>query len=145
MAYRLEQKALARELIVVRQATYEEAAAETGVSLSTLKQWGKEGGWAEAQKEFEKEYLESSGNMQKLFIEMSKKALKSQHSQDVIAVTNLMRAMPTGRKSQSVDKPAYFLEVMAKLVAYIKESDGEALRHLEPLIQGFAESMKEAA
>ena len=143
MAYGLERKALARELIVVRQATYEEAAAETGVSLSTLKQWGKDGNWAEAQKEFEKEYLESSGNMQKLFIEMSKKALKSQHSQDVIAVTNLMRAMPSSRKSAQVDKPALFVEWLGNFIEYLKGRDGEALRYLQPHIESFAASMKE--
>ena len=146
MAYGLEEKSAARQLIVERQITYEDAAVELGISESQLKKWGKEGGWAAAKEEFEREYLEAGANVQKLFVEMSRKALDSKHSQDVIAVTNLMKAMPASRRgAKQIDKAALFIEFVESLIGYLKERDGESLRYLEPHIQGFAETMKAAA
>jgi len=146
MAYSLEDKGRARSLFVEEQLTYDEIAVETGISESQLKKWGKEGDWLPAQKDFEREYLESSVNLRKLGMEMTRKALDSKHSQDVIAVTNLLRAMPSARKGrQQIDRAALFIDWLTGFVDYLKDKDGEALRYLEPHIKGFADSMKEAS
>mgnify|MGYP003393040711 CR=1 FL=1 len=145
MSYSLEDKFRARALFVEEGLTYDEVSAETDISESQLKKWGKEGGWVEAQKDFEKEYLEGSVNLRKLSIEMTRKALESKHSQDVIAVTNLLRAMPSARKARNqIDKAALFIDWCGGLIDFLKVRDGEALRYLQPHIESYAASMKEA-
>ena len=146
VAYSLDDKTRARQLFVEDGMTYEEVAAETGISRGNLKNWGKAGDWGAAQKEFEKEYLELTTNVHKLKLTTVKNALVSMHSQDIIAATNLLKAMPANRRGKGgVDKAALFIDWMSGFVDYLKAHDAEALRHLEPHIQGFAETMKVAA
>lgn len=143
MSYSLEDKARARQLFVEEGLTYEEVAEETGVSTSQLKNWGREGEWQKAREEFERDYLELTTNVHKLKLETVKKALTSKHSQDIIAATNLLRAMPIGRKSRhEIDRAAIFLDFMASFVSYLRQRDGDALRYLQPHVSGFADYIK---
>ncbi len=145
MSYGLEEKSRARQLFVEDGLNYDEVAEETAISIQTIKKWGGEGGWVAAQKEFEREYMELTTNVHKLKLETVKNALASKHSQDIIAATNLLKAMPVSRKGRGqFDRAAYFLEIIDGEIKYLKERDPEALRYLEPHLRGFAESMKEA-
>lgn len=146
MAYPLEIKARARALYIEGGMTYDDVAAETGVSLSQLKEWGTSGEWFAARTEYERSFLELHANVQRVKLELSQKALQTKDPQLIYALSNLMRATaPTGGKGATPDKPALFIGFAAQFVEYLKARDPEALRHLEPHLRGFAESVKEAA
>lgn len=143
MAYGIEEKVHARQLFVEEQLSYAEVAAETGVSLSQLKKWGSAGDWDNEQKAFEKDYLGLLSNLHKLRNDVVKKAMDTKHSQDIIAVTNFLKAVPIGRKQRGqVDRAGMFLEFIETLVEFLKGRDGEALKALYPHIVAFSQSMK---
>jgi len=145
MSYGIEDKARARQLFVEDGVTFDEVGEETGVSVSQLKKWGGEGKWVEAQKEFERQYLQLTTDVHKLKLNTVQRALKSGHSQDIFAATRLLQVMPTGRKARrETDEAGRFIKWMSGLIDYLKQRDADALRHLEPHIRGFADSVKEA-
>jgi len=145
MSYDIEDKSRARQLFIEDGLTYDQVASETEISESQLKKWGKEGDWVAGQKEFERDYLDLSTNVHRLKIDVVKNAIRTKHSQDVIAAVNLLQAMPTGRKARrQVDKAALFIEFATGLIEYLKVKDQDALRYLEPHIRGFADSVKAA-
>ena len=149
MGYSLEVQHRAKTLFVEEGKTYEEVEKETGVSLSTLKNWGKEGKWLEERKEFERRFLSMTTGLDKLIVEQIQQAAKTKHSQDIFGVGKLLdvRAKINSAlrpSQQAQDKAAFFLEVMEKFLKFLSERDGEALRHLEPHIRAFADEMKAA-
>ena len=149
MGYSLEVQHRAKTLFVEEGKTYEEVEKETGVSLSTLKNWGKEGKWLEERKEFERRFLSMTTGLDKLIVEQIQQAAKTKHSQDIFGVGKLLdvRAKINSalRPSQRAeDKAAFFLEVMERFLKFLSERDAEALRHLEPHIRAFADEMKAA-
>ena len=151
MGYPLEVKHRAKTLFVEEGKTYEEVEKETGVSLSTLKNWGgpKEGNWEKEKKEFEQRFLSMTTGLDKLIVEQIHQATKTKHSQDIFGVGKLLdvRAKVNSAlrpSQQAQDKAAFFLEVMEKFLKFLSERDGEALRHLEPHIRAFSEEMKAA-
>lgn len=124
--------------------TYQEVAAETGVSVNNLKKWGIKGGWTQQRAKFEEEFLAQSAGLSRLIVEQMARCAKSGHSQDVIALTNLLktkRALNTLRPQQ-FDKAAFVLEILNRLVEYLREKSPDSLNHLEPQIRGFAEEIK---
>lgn len=143
MSYSLEDKVRARELFVESGYTYDEVAAETGISTSVLKAWGKDQKWTEERLEFEQDVMTIRARIRKSAVKAAKDLEDNPTDQKAFAVLKLVEAAFKS-KAPSVDKAAYFLETMNKLVAYIKERDSDALRYLEPHIQGFAETMKAA-
>ena len=145
MSYSLDQKVIAREMFVESDQTYEEVAAATGVSTAALKSWGKEGKWQEERDDFQKSVLGVNGKVQKLKLQLLDDAIKGGDPQKIYALANLMRATASGKAIQSsVDRAAMFLDWMGKLLDYLKESDQEALRYLQPHIKNFADSIKAA-
>lgn len=144
MSYSLDHRINAKELFVEQSQTYEEVAGATGISVSVLKVWGKEGKWTEERAEFERDVLDIRARLRKTTIKKIKEIEQDPGDQKIHALMKLIDATFKGLgKAPGIDKAGYFLEIMHKLVVYIKEHDGEALRRLEPLIQGFAASVKE--
>lgn len=145
MAYPLEQKVQARTLYVEGGLTYDEVAEETGISLSQLKEWGKEGNWFVERLTYERSFLELHSNVQKMKVELSQKALQTKDPQLIYALSNLMRSTTVGgNRTAKQDKAAITLDLLARLLDYLKGRDSEALRYLEPHLRGFADSLKHA-
>ena len=145
MAYSLEIKARARALYVEGGLTYEEVTGETNVSLSQLKEWGKEGTWMEARTQYERSFLELHTNVQKVKLQLSQKAVQSGDPQLIYALSTLMRSTtPKASASRGQDKASLFLEFANAFVTYLKDRDGEAMRYLEPHLRGFAETTKQS-
>src|ERR1041384_1984203 len=101
MSYSLEQKVAAREMFVESGMTYDDVAAATGISGSTLKAWGKEGKWEEERAEFEKSVLAINGKLLKLKGQLLDEAILKGDPQKIYALSNLMRASQAGRAMQS--------------------------------------------
>lgn len=145
MAYPLEQKVQARTLYVEGGLTYDEVAEETGISLSQLKEWGKEGNWVVERLTYERSFLELHSNVQKMKVELSQKALQTKDPQLIYALSSLMRSTTVGgNRTAKQDKAAVTLDILTKLLDYLKGRDSEALRYLEPHLRGFADSLKHA-
>lgn len=144
MSYSLEKRAQCRALYVESGLSFEQVNGETGVSLSQLKVWAKDGDWTANRDEFEREYLQMSGGLQKLKLKMLNEAISSGHPQQIFALSTLMRATPAPRAAQAgTDRATLFLEFVGKFIEYLKGIDSEALRQLEPHLRGFAEQMKQ--
>lgn len=143
--YTLEEKARARSLYVESGLTFEATADETGIAPQTLKKWAAEGEWSNDRAEFERDFLQLSGGLQKIKVKLVNEAVLSGDPQKIYALAALMRATSTGPKRQTGQDPAVlFLEFTGRFIEYLKSRDGEALRHLEPHLRGFAETMKQA-
>ncbi|MGE0680002.1 MAG: hypothetical protein AB7P69_03690 [Candidatus Binatia bacterium] len=145
MAYPLEIKQRARTLYVEGGYTYEDLAQELNISLSQLKAWGGEGDWFAARTEFEKQFLELHSNVQRVKLNLSQKALQSGDPQLIYALSNLMRATQPKAVNAGADKATLTIEVLGKLLDYLKQRDSESLRYLEPHLRGFADSLKQEA
>lgn len=145
MSYSLEEKLRARELYVESGLTFEQVSGETGISLSHIKRWAKEGSWSKEKEEFESETLELHAQVQKLKVKLTREALATVDPQKIYALASLMRASSIKKNHQGgEDKAALFLEFMGDLVDYLREKDPESLRYLQPHIRSFAEGMKTA-
>lgn len=145
-SYSLEDKARARSLYIEAGLTFEQVAGETGISVSHLKGWAKEGDWSKQKQDFERDFLDLHAKMQRLKLQLVNNALDTNDPQKIYALGNLMRATArpaSAGKQSSEDRAAQFLEWMSGLISYIEARDQEALRALEPHIRGFADTMKQ--
>ena len=144
MAYSLEERARARSMFVETGLSYEQVAQETGISISQLKEWGRDQEWTRERDEYERDYLQLSGGLQKLKVQLLKDAVASGHPQKIYALANLLKATTSPKAAvRSEDRATLFLEWAGKLIDYLKQADTEALRHLEPHLRGFADSVKQ--
>lgn len=139
----------AEELYITEGCTFEQAASATGVSISQLKRWAKDGDWREKREEFRRAFSEIKSNSIKLRKQMVHKALGSLDPQDVYAVIrleNLMRA-DSRRKEEGagggIDRPHLFLEYMEFVAETLREIDPQGLkvfaRNFDAIIQRFKE------
>lgn len=145
MSYSLDDKARARSLFIESGSTLEEVAAETGISVQSLRNWSKDGEWMRERGEFETSYLQLSTRLHKLKVELVDEALAKKNPQQIYALANLMRATaPRLNRTNGEDKATLFLDFAGKFIEYLRGRDGEALRHLEPHLRGFAAAMKQA-
>lgn len=145
MAYSLEVRQKSRDLYVESGLSYEDVAGETGVSVNNLKNWGGEEQWTKQREEYQREFSQFHAKIGKLKLQLVNDAIDTGDAQKVYALANLMRAgHVVGNGAAAVDKPALFIEFLGRFMEHLKAKDPDSLRYLEPHIQGFAESMKEA-
>ena len=145
MSYSLDIKTRARELFVEQGMTFEDVSGDTGISISQLKKWGKEGSWTEERDSFERDYMELHSKLQKVKLKLVNDALTDARPDKCFALAGLMR-LPKSRKTgqPGEDRAGIFLEFMGELLGYLKERDPESLRYLEPHIRDFANEVKSA-
>ena len=143
MSYSLDIKTRARELFVEQGMTFEEVSGDTGISISQLKKWGKEGSWTEERDSFERDYMELHSKLQKVKLKLVNDALTDARPDKIFALAGIMR-IGNSRKAKQVgeDRAGIFLEFMGELLAFLKEQDPESLRYLEPHIRNFANEVK---
>lgn len=150
MRHSLDQKFKAREMFINQGMTYEEVARQTGISLSTLKQWGTEGDWFKERQEFESRFLQMTSGIDQRIIDQIAKAARSQEPQDFYAIGNLVstRAKITSTfrgRAGAEDRAAWAIDLLEKLVTFLRERDSEALRYLGPHLRAFTDELKASA
>ena len=143
MSHSLEEKIRARELFVESGCSYEEVAGETGISVSVLKNWGKEGNWTGEREEYEHDVMDLSVRLRKTTLKKMREIEADPNDQKIYALRTLLQATFNQRKKPGIDKAAFLLEVIERLVKFLGAKDPEALRYLQPHIRAFAEEMKE--
>ncbi len=145
MSYNLETWARAESLFVEAGHTYEEVAGETGISIQALKLRGKEYKWTEKRRNFERQFVEINGKVQKLKVKLLDEALEKGDSQKVYALANLIRATARNGAGRGEDRAAAFIQFLERFIGYLQEKDAGALEHLQPHIRGFADTIKSEA
>lgn len=149
-----ETREQAEELYIVDGRTFEEAARITGVSVSQLKNWGRDGDWKEKRQEHRQLLRSIKSTKVKLRRELLQKALQSQDPQDVYAAVRLETVAARERSGHDrvaagPDRPAIFLEDMEFIAATLKEIDPEGLkilaRNFEQIVTRFKERNAQAA
>lgn len=85
--------------------TYDQVAKMSGVSVSQLKRWGQDDGWADARKEYRQALQSIKRDTVKLRANLLKKAMDSKDAQDVYAFAALER-IETSRKTGTVAQAA---------------------------------------
>lgn len=141
--YPVEAHIEAKRLFCECSYSYEEVAAQTGISMSQLKHWGGEEGWSRERAAFERDALANSRRLMTIKTKLLKEAEKDPNPQKIYAISRLLavtdkRTVDTPQQ----DKASLFLEWMGNLIEYLKERDGEALRRLQPHIKNFSEWIK---
>ncbi|MCP4576446.1 MAG: hypothetical protein GY846_09215 [Deltaproteobacteria bacterium] len=88
----------AEELYVVDAMTYDQVAKSTGVSLSQLKRWAKDGAWTEKKREYRKALADIKRNSVLLRQNLIRNALGSLDPQDVYAAARFEMVAKAGKK-----------------------------------------------
>ena len=121
----------AEELYIIDGLTLEQVAAETGVSIASLKKWSSDDGWTERKKEYHNTLHEIRQNTVKLKKQMTEHALNTLDPQVIHAwkAIKLEEKKPGDRKAD-IDRPKIFLEDLQFVAETLKEIDPEGLKVL---------------
>ena len=143
MAYPLELKVQARTLYVEGGLTYDEVADETGVSLSQLKEWGKEGNWFVERMQHERDFLSMHSNVMRAKVKLAEKAVNTQDPQAIYALSRLLEVGKRNAKEQGAISRSLLAELLTftaskyldsfeqiggLLLAFIEEANPDVLR-----------------
>ena len=101
MAYPLELKVQARTLYIEGGLTYDEVADETGVGLSQLKEWGKEGNWFTERTQHERDFLALHSNVMRAKVLLAEQAVRTQDPQKIYALSRLLEIGKGNAKEHS--------------------------------------------
>ncbi|MCK6521846.1 DUF1804 family protein [Myxococcota bacterium] len=138
----------ARLLVVAEGQSYEDAAAETGVSLSALKRRGGSEGWLKQRGSSLSYAAMMRGIKANLATQIHEATAngKAVDPQAVFALTRLETSFPEHRYDAKELAPRKALaakaEALVELVAYLRTHDTNALAALEPHIDGFAAELE---
>ena len=138
----------AEELYIVDARTFEQVAADTGVSVSQLKNWAAADGWRERREEYRAARRDIRSTMMKLRQKMASEASVSADPQKVFAFIRLealaeKKERKTDGGAAKVDKPALFMESVEFIAAYLRDTDPEGLNILAKNFDGIIEAFKE--
>jgi len=126
--YSWEVRERAEELYIVDGLTYEQVAAQTGVSVSQIQRWAKEGGWPEKRRELRQALSDIKRKMVLLRLRYIDKALKSLDNQAAYAVARLedVAARASGRAAQGSEPepalPEREIKTPAEAIAALEEA-----------------------
>jgi hypothetical protein len=137
----------AEELYIVDARTFEQVAAETGVSVSQLKNWSADGGWRQKREEYRAARQSIRSTMMNLRQKMASEAAASADPQKVFAFIRLealadKKERKTDTAAAKIDKPALFMESVEFIASYLKDTDPEGLKILARNFDGLIESFK---
>ena len=147
---------LAQDLYVVDGLTYEQAAAQAGVSVQAAKEWGAKEGWREKREQYRAEINDIRANTIKLRKALLDKALNNLDPQAVYALARMealdrrqTKTIDPSASSGPVDRPKIFLEHLDFIARTLNETDPEGLKVLannfEPLITKYKIEHAQAA
>jgi len=151
-AYDFSTRDLAMQSYIYRGQTYEEIAAQTGISLSQLKRWGEKEDWKGQKAQYLKEKSRSLTRLIK-----ARSAILDKLEQEINPSTvhqllsgyrqldNLIEGQISGRREP--DRAAIFLDDLRFIVERLAEIDpaGVAVidKNFDPLINAFKASQEE--
>jgi hypothetical protein len=132
MAYDKETRERARGLYVVDGLTYAQTAEETGVNVTTLKNWGAEENWKSRRSKYTGKVRDIESDFMELLETLLKKAKDSKDPQDVYAAVRLAKITESKKVNESeapnIDRPKYFLEDLQFVAETLKELDPKGLK-----------------
>ena len=134
--YSFEVRDKAEDLYIYNGRTYDEIAQKIGVSLGTIKNWSKQGGWPEHRKKHLEVRRTLRRSLDDLRLNTTKNAVNNTDPQNIHAVINLEKlATVLEKKSddkevQDIDRPKIFLEDLQFVAETLKEIDPEGLKVL---------------
>lgn len=138
----------AEELYIVEGRTFEQVAADTGVSVSQLKRWAADGNWSARKKEYRQAFADIRKNTVKLRKALIEKALGSLDPQDIYAAVRLeavtARTHARADRAAEIDRPRIFLEDMEFVAKTLAEIDPAGLKVLAKHFDTIAARFKEA-
>jgi uncharacterized protein YjcR len=136
----------AEELYIVDGLTFDEAALETGVSVTQLKNWSAAEGWREKREEFRAARRDIKSTVMQLRKDLAKKAKDNPDPQNIYAFIRLETMAGKQNKKQEtaakIDRPALFLEAMEFIAGILKDTDPEGLKVLAKNFDSLIEKFK---
>jgi len=137
----------AEDLYVVDGLTFEQAAAETGVSVSQLKNWAAAEGWRDQREEYRSTRKNSRATVLALRAKLAREALTDSDPQKVYAFVRLEALALKNEKTveiaaPKIDKPTLFMEAVEFIAGYLKETDPEGLKVLARNFDGLITAFK---
>lgn len=141
--YSFEQKAEAQDYYVTEGLTYDEVSEETGISVSQLKEWGRELGWFDLRAEYQRNELRKKAAIKRAEANLAEKIEQDGNPQSIFALSHLLRvprqgAMSRGKIVQSVIAglldfalqkfPDRFDVVGDTVLLFLEEADPELLQ-----------------
>lgn len=130
----LEIRYRGEEMYIVDGLTFEQVAAETGVSVTQLKNWSAADGWREKREEYRKTRKDLQSTLLTLRRNMAEKAKNDPDPQNIYAFIRLETLADRKEKKHEVvakiDKPSIFLENIEFIASVLKDIDPEGLRAL---------------
>ena len=130
----LEIRYRAEEMYIVDGLTFEQVAAETGVSVTQLKNWSGSDGWREKREEYRQTRKDLQSTLLSLRRKMAEKAKNDPDPQNIYAFIRLETMADRKEKKHEIvakiDKPSIFLENMEFIASVLKDTDPEGLKAL---------------
>ncbi len=120
----------AEDLYITGGCTYDEVAKRTGVSVSQLKRWGKEGDWKEAKQEILEARSAIKQNTVKLRLGLITTAMKAHDPMQVFAAHKFEEL---AAKVAALKKAKHQLPERSKAVRF--ETPGDAVEALQGAIE----------
>jgi len=138
----------AEELYIVDARTFEQVAADTGVSVSQLKNWAADGDWRQKRADYRAARQSIRSTMMTLRQKMASEAAVSADPQKVFAFIRLealaeKKERKTDGGAAKVDKPALFMESIEFIASYLRDTDPEGLKILAKNFDGIIAAFKE--
>ena len=138
----------AEELYIVDGLTFEQTAAETGVSVTQLKNWSAAEGWREKREEYRTARKDIRSTVMSLRTRLSREALADPDPQKIYAFIRLETLADKKERKQEavapkIDRPALFMEAVEFIAGYLKDIDPEGLKVLANNFDGLITQFKE--
>lgn len=141
-----ETRERAEDLYIVDGLTFEQAAAETGVSVTQLKNWSAAEGWREQREEYRATRKNTRSTLMALRTKLSKEALTDPDPQKIYAFIRLETLAEKREKktelTAKIDRPALFMEAVEFIAGVLKDSDPEGLKVLANNFDGLITAFK---
>lgn len=130
----LEIRYRGEEMYIVDGLTFEQVAAETGVSVTQLKNWSAADGWREKREEYRRTRKDLQSTLLTLRKNMAERAKNDPDPQNIYAFIRLETLADRKEKKHEVvakiDKPTIFLENIEFIASVLKDIDPEGLKAL---------------
>lgn len=134
----------AEKLYIRTDRTLEEVAAETGISIQSLKRWSTTEGWFAQRKEYQRKLAEIEEKMVDLKLTMLDEGIDKKDPQVVHAANAIKIKEYAARQQAEIDRPRFFLEAMQFVAEVLKEIEPRTFRgfarNFDVIVRRFKES-----
>jgi len=128
-AISFEHRERAEKLYIHSDLTLEEVAAETGISIQSLKRWSRKEGWFGQRKEYQNKLADIERKTVDLKLTMIEEGITTKDPQVVHAGNAIkIKEYISNARQAEVDRPRLFLEAMQFVTSVLKEIDPKAFK-----------------